>query len=172
MEELDSATLGGGCFWCLEAVYTRLEGVKSVVSGYAGGNVENPTYEQVCTGETSHAEVVKINFDSKETSFETLLEWFWRCHDPTTLNRQGGDIGTQYRSVIYYENENQKSIAHKSKIDADSSGFFDNPIVTEIHALDVFYPAEDYHHDYYKNNPDAGYCTYIIRPKLEKLNME
>ena len=172
MEELDSATLGGGCFWGLEAVYTRLEGVKSVVSGYAGGNVENPTYEQVCTGETSHAEVVKINFDSKETSFETLLEWFWRCHDPTTLNRQGGDIGTQYRSVIYYENENQKSIAHKSKIDADSSGFFDNPIVTEIHEFDVFYPAEDYHHDYYKNNPDAGYCTYIIRPKLEKLNME
>ena len=172
MEELNSATLGGGCFWCLEAVYTRLEGVNSVVSGYAGGNVENPTYEQVCTGETSHAEVVKINFDSKETSFETLLEWFWRCHDPTTLNRQGGDIGTQYRSVIYYENENQKSIAHKSKIDADSSGSFDNPIVTEIHELDVFYPAEDYHHDYYKNNPDAGYCTYIIRPKLEKLNME
>ena len=172
MEELNSATLGGGCFWCLEAVYTRLEGVKSVVSGYAGGNVENPTYEQVCTGETSHAEVVKINFDSKETSFETLLEWFWRCHDPTTLNRQGGDIGTQYRSVIYYENENQKSIAHKSKIDADSSGSFDNPIVTEIHEFDVFYPAEDYHHDYYKNNPDAGYCTYIIRPKLEKLNME
>ncbi len=172
MEELDSATLGGGCFWCLEAVYTRLEGVKSVVSGYAGGNVENPTYEQVCTGETSHAEVVKINFDSKETSFETLLEWFWRCHDPTTLNRQGGDIGTQYRSVIFYENEDQNSIAHKSKIDADSSGFFDNPIVTEIHELDVFYPAEDYHHDYYKKNPDTGYCTYIIRPKLEKLNME
>ena len=172
MEELNSATLGGGCFWCLEAVYTRLEGVNSVVSGYAGGNVENPTYEQVCTGETSHAEVVKINFDSKETSFETLLEWFWRCHDPTTLNRQGGDIGTQYRSVIYYENENQKSIAHKSKIDADSSGSFDNPIVTEIHELDVFYPAEDYHHDYYKKNPDAGYCNYIIRPKLEKLNME
>ena len=172
MEELDSATLGGGCFWCLEAVYTRLEGVNSVVSGYAGGNVENPTYEQVCTGETSHAEVVKINFDPKKTSFETLLEWFWRCHDPTTLNRQGRDIGTQYRSVIFYKNENQKSIAHNSKINADSSGFFDNPIVTEIHELDVFYPAEDYHNDYYKKNPDAGYCTYIIRPKLEKLNME
>ena len=172
MEELNSATLGGGCFWCLEAVYTRLEGVNSVVSGYAGGNVENPTYEQVCTGETSHAEVVKINFDSKETSFETLLEWFWRCHDPTTLNRQGRDIGTQYRSVIYYENENQKSIAQKSKIDADSSGIFENPIVTEIHALDVFYQAEDYHHDYYKKNPDAGYCNYIIRPKLEKLKLE
>ena len=172
MEELDSMPLGGGCFWCLEAVYIRLEGVNSVVSGYAGGNVESPTYEQVCTGETSHAEVVKINFDSNKTSFETLLEWFWRCHDPTTLNRQGGDIGTQYRSVIYYENENQKSIAQKSKKYADSSCFFDNPIVTEIHELDVFYPAEDYHQDYYKKNPDAGYCNYIIRPKLEKLNME
>ena len=172
MEELNSATLGGGCFWCLEAVYTRLEGVISVVSGYAGGNVENPTYEQVCTGETSHAEVVKINYDLNKISFETLLEWFWRCHDPTTLNRQGGDIGTQYRSVIYYENESQKSIAHKSKKDADSSGIFENLIVTEIHALEVFYPAEDYHHDYYKKNPDAGYCTYIIRPKLEKLNMQ
>jgi len=172
MEELDSVTLGGGCFWCLEAVYTRLEGVKSVVPGYAGGNVENPSYEQVCTGETSHAEVVKINFDPNKTSFETLLEWFWNCHDPTTLNRQGHDIGTQYRSVIYYENENQKSKANKSKKDADSAGIFENPIVTEIHALDVFYPAEDYHHDYYKNNPDAGYCTYIIRPKLEKLKLE
>ena len=172
MEELVEATLGGGCFWCLEAVYTRLEGVKSVVPGYAGGNVENPTYEQVCTGETSHAEVVKINYDPNKTSFETLLEWFWSCHDPTTLNRQGGDIGTQYRSVIFYENENQKSKANKSKKDVDSSGIFENPIVTEIHALDVFYPAEDYHHDYYKNNPDAGYCTYIIRPKLEKLKLE
>ena len=120
MEELDSAILGGGCFWCLEAVYTRLDGVKSVVSGYAGGNVENPTYEQVCTGETCHAEVVEINYDPNKISFETLLEWFWRCHDPTTLNRQGGDIGTQYRSVIYYENEIEKSIAHKSKKDADS----------------------------------------------------
>ena len=172
MEELNSATLGGGCFWCLEAVFTRLEGVNSVVSGYAGGNVENPTYEQVCTGETSHAEVVKINYDPKETSFESLLEWFWRCHDPTTLNRQGRDIGTQYRSVIYYENESHKSIAHKSKKDADSSGIFENPIVTGIHALEVFYPAEDYHHDYYKKNTDAGYCTYIIRPKLEKLKLE
>ena len=124
MEELDSAILGGGCFWCLEAVYIRLEGVKSVISGYSGGNVDNPTYEQVCNGETSHAEVVKINFDPKKTSFETLLEWFWRCHDPTTLNRQGRDIGTQYRSVIYYENETQKSKANKSKKDANSSDIF------------------------------------------------
>ena len=172
MEELDSAILGGGCFWCLEAVYTRLEGVKSVVSGYSGGDVANPTYEQVCTGETSHAEVVKINFDPKETSFETLLEWFWKCHDPTTLNRQGHDIGTQYRSVIYYENESQKSIAQKSKKDIESSGIFENPIVTEIHELEMFYPAENYHHDYYKKNPDVGYCTFIILPKLEKLNLE
>ena len=172
MEELDSAILGGGCFWCLEAVYTRLDGVKSVVPGYAGGNEENPTYEQVCTGETCHAEVIKINYDPIKTNFETLLEWFWRCHNPTTLNRQGGDIGTQYRSVIYYENESQKSKAPKSKTDADSSGIFENPIVTEIHALEVFYPAEDYHHDYYKKNPDSGYCTYIIRPKLENLKLE
>ena len=172
MEELDSATLGGGCFWCLEAVYTRLVGVKSVISGYSGGNLANPTYEQVCTGKTSHAEVVKITFDPIKTSFETLLEWFWRCHDPTTLNRQGHDIGTQYRSVIFYKNDNQKSIAQNSKIDADSSGFFDNPIVTEIHELKEFYPAEDYHNDYYKNNPNASYCTFIIRPKLEKLNLE
>ena len=172
MEEIDSATLGGGCFWCLEAVYTRLKGVKSVISGYAGGNVENPTYEQVCTGETSHAEVIKVNYDLNKTSFETLLEWFWRCHDPTTLNRQGRDIGTQYRSVIYYENENQRSIAQKSKKEADSSGIFDNPIVTEIQILKVFYPAEDYHYDYYKKNPDAGYCSFIIRPKLKKLKLE
>ena len=172
MEKLDSAILGGGCFWCLEAVYKRLEGVKLVISGYAGGNVENPTYEQVCTGATSHAEVVKINYDLNKTSFETLLEWFWRCHDPTTLNRQGRDIGTQYRSVIFYKNEHQKLIAHNSKIDANSSGSFDNPIVTEIHKLEVFYPAEDYHNDYYKRNPDAGYCAYIILPKLKKLNLE
>ena len=171
MEELDSAILGGGCFWCLEAVYKRLDGVKSVVPGYTGGNLKNPTYEQVCTGETSHAEVVKINYDLNKISFDTLLEWFWKCHDPTTLNRQGHDIGTQYRSVIYCENESKKSIAQKSKEEAESSGIFENPIVTGIHTLDVFYPAENYHHDYYKNNPDAGYCTFIIRPKLEKLKL-
>ena len=172
MEEIDSATIGGGCFWCLEAVFSRMDGVISVIPGYSGGNVENPSYEQVCNGETSHAEVVKINYDLNKTSFETLLEWFWRCHDPTTLNRQGGDIGTQYRSVIYYENENQRLIAQKSKKEADSSGIFDNPIVTEIQTLKVFYQAEDYHYDYYKKNPDAGYCNYIIRPKLEKLKLE
>lgn len=172
MEQLASTTLGGGCFWCLEAVYTRLEGVKSVIPGYAGGNVGNPTYEQVCTGETSHAEVIRINFDKIKMRYETLLEWFWRCHDPTTLNRQGRDIGTQYRSVIFYENEEQKIIAFKSKSDADSSGIYQDPIVTEIYALEEFYPAEEYHNDYFKKNPNAGYCAYIIRPKLKKLNLE
>ena len=169
---MEIAILALGCFWGPEKKFGSLNGVYKTEVGYCGGKTENTTYKEVCSGETNHAEVVKINFDSNETSFETLLEWFWRCHDPTTLNRQGGDIGTQYRSVIYYENENQKSIAHKSKKDADSSGIFENPIVTEIHALEVFYPAEDYHHDYYKKNPDAGYCTYIIRPKLEKLKLE
>ena len=172
MEEIDSAIIGGGCFWCLEAVYSKMDGVISVVPGYTGGHVDNPSYEQVCTGDTSHAEVIKIEYSLNKTSFETILEWFWSCHDPTTLNRQGGDIGTQYRSVIFYKNENQKAIAQKSKKDADSSGIFENPIVTEIHALKVFYKAEDYHHGYYEKNPNAGYCSYIIRPKLEKLKLE
>jgi len=172
MEKLKNATLGGGCFWCLEAVYSKLEGVKSVAPGYAGGTKLNPTYEQVCTGNTGHAEVIQIDFDPQKTSYETLLDWFWRCHDPTTLNRQGGDIGTQYRSVIFYENEAQKTTANESKKDAEKSGMFDAPIVTEFATLPEFYPAEDYHQDYYSNNPNAGYCTYVIRPKLAKLNLE
>jgi len=172
MEKLELATLGGGCFWCLEAVYSKLEGVKSVASGYAGGTKLNPTYEQVCTGNTGHAEVIQIEFDPQKTSYETLLDWFWRCHDPTTLNRQEGDIGTQYRSVIFYENEAQKTTANESIKDAEKSGMFDAPIVTEIATLPEFYPAEDYHQDYYSNNSNAGYCTYVIRPKLAKLNLE
>ena len=172
MEKLETATLGGGCFWCLEAVYSRLEGVKYITPGYAGGTKNNPTYEQVCTGETGHAEVVQINYDPQKTSYETLLDWFWRCHDPTTINRQGRDVGTQYRSVIFYENEAQKTTANESKKDAEKSGMFDVPIVTEIGTLPEFYPAEDYHHDYYSNNSNAGYCTYVIRPKLSKLNLE
>ena len=164
--------IGGiGCFWD-ETKYEGIPGIVSTECGYCGGKSPTVSYEQVCGGNTEHIEVVKVKFDPKIISYEDVTRLFFKIHDPTTLNRQGGDIGTQYRSVIYYENENQKSIAHKSKIDADSSGFFDNPIVTEIHELDMFYPAEDYHHDYYKKNPDAGYCTYIIRPKLEKLNME
>ena len=172
MEKLESATLGGGCFWCLEAVFSRLEGVKSVTPGYAGGNSQNPTYEQVCTGETGHAEVVKIDYDPKKISYKTLIDWFWRCHDPTTLNRQGGDIGTQYRSVVFYQNEVQKAAAQQAKKDADMSGMYEDQIVTEISALLEFFPAEDYHFDYYNKNPNAGYCSYIIRPKLAKLNLE
>ena len=172
MEKLESATLGGGCFWCLEAVFSRLEGVKSVTPGYAGGNSQNPTYEQVCTGETGHAEVVRIDYDPKIISYETLIDWFWRCHDPTTLNRQGGDIGTQYRSVVFYQNEVQKAAAQQAKKDADMSGMYEDQIVTEISALLEFFPAEDYHFDYYNKNPNAGYCSYIIRPKLAKLNLE
>ena len=172
MEKLELATLGGGCFWCLEAVYSKLEGVKSVAPGYAGGTKLNPTYEQVCTGNTGHAEVIQIDFDPQKTSYETLLDWFWRCHDPTTINRQGRDVGTQYRSVIFYENEAQKTTATESKKDAEKSRMFDAPIVTEIATLQEFYPAEDYHHDYYSNNSNAGYCTYVIRPKLAKLNLE
>ena len=172
MEKLELATLGGGCFWCLEAVYSKLEGVKSVAPGYAGGTKLNPTYEQVCTGNTGHAEVIQIDFDPQKTSYETLLDWFWRCHDPTTINRQGRDVGTQYRSVIFYKNEEQKTAATESKKDAEKSGMFDAPIVTEIAILPEFYPAEDYHQDYYSNNSNAGYCTYVIRPKLAKLNLE
>ena len=172
MEKLESATLGGGCFWCLEAVFSRLEGVKSVTPGYAGGNSQNPTYEQVCTGETGHAEVVRIDYDPKKINYETLIDWFWRCHDPTTLNRQGGDIGTQYRSVVFYQNEVQKATAQQAKKDADMSGMYEDQIVTEISELLEFFPAEDYHFDYYNKNPNAGYCSYIIRPKLAKLNLE
>ena len=172
MEKLESATLGGGCFWCLEAVFSRLEGVKSVTPGYAGGNSQNPTYEQVCTGETGHAEVVRIDYDPKKISYETLIDWFWRWHAPTTLNRQGGDIGTQYRSVVFYQNEVQKAPAQQAKKAAARSGMDEEQIVTEISVLLEFFPAEDYHFDYYNKNPNAGYCSYIIRPKLAKLNLE
>ncbi|MBC8259564.1 MAG: peptide-methionine (S)-S-oxide reductase MsrA [SAR324 cluster bacterium] len=172
MEKLESVTFGGGCFWCLEAVFSRLEGVKSIMPGYAGGSLNNPTYEQVCTGETGHAEVIQIEYEIDKISYETLLEWFWRCHDPTTLNRQGGDVGTQYRSVIFYHNELQKTTAYQAKKDVGQSGMFEHPIVTEISALPEFYPAEDYHLDYFNKNSNAGYCTYIIAPKLSKLKLD
>ena len=172
MEKLASAILGGGCFWCLEAVYSRIDGVKSILPGYAGGENQDPTYEQVCTGKTGHAEVIQISFDPEKTSYGKLLDWFWLCHDPTTLNRQGGDVGTQYRSVIFYENEMQKTAAYESKKAVGRSAIFDHPIVTEISELSEFFPAEDYHHDYFSNNPNAGYCTYIIQPKLEKLRLD
>jgi len=166
--ELQRVTFGGGCFWCLEAVFQRLIGVKSVASGYAGGTVPNPTYEAVCTGETGHAEVVQIEFDPKQISFEKLLEVFWAAHDPTTLNRQGADHGTQYRSAIYYENEAQKVAAEKSKQQAQAE--FKDPIVTEIAPLKAFYKAERYHQNYYNQNANSNpYCAVVIRPKLQKL---
>ncbi|MEZ0258897.1 MAG: peptide-methionine (S)-S-oxide reductase MsrA [Chthoniobacter sp.] len=161
-------TFGGGCFWCIEAVFQRLKGVKSVASGYAGGDVANPTYKQVCTGDTGHAEVVQLEFDPKEVSFETLMHVFWAAHDPTTLNRQGHDSGTQYRSIILYENDAQKAAAEKSKAEAQKD--FKDPIVTQIVPLKTFYKAEDYHQNYFNTTGDKnGYCTVVIRPKLQKL---
>ena len=160
------ATLGGGCFWCTEAIFQMLPGVKSVGSGYAGGTKENPTYKEVCTGVTGHAEVIQIEYDPKKVSYEKLLETFWEAHDPTTLNRQGHDTGTQYRSIILYGNEAQKAAAEKSKAEAQKR--FTQPIVTEIVPLKKFYKAEDYHQDFYRSNPEQGYCRAVIRPKVEK----
>ncbi len=164
----EKITFGGGCFWCIEAVFQRLKGVEKVVSGYAGGHVENPTYKAVCSGETGHAEVVQLQFDPSQVSFEKLMEVFWAAHDPTTLNRQGHDVGTQYRSVVFYENEAQKEAAEKSKAAAQKD--FKDPIVTEIVPLTKFYVAEDYHQNYYNENGDKNpYCQVVIRPKLQKL---
>lgn len=166
-DRTELATFGGGCFWCIEAVFERLEGVKSVTSGYAGGKKENPTYQEVCSGNTGHAEVAQIEYDSQKVSYEALLDLFWQAHDPTTLNRQGADTGTQYRSVIFYHTEAQKQAAEKLKKDA--AAHFSQPIVTEIVPLTKFYKAENYHQDYFRNNPRAPYCSMVIRPKLEKL---
>lgn len=165
---LDTAIFGAGCFWCVEAVFLQLEGVVSVSSGYSGGSVVNPTYKEVCTGTTGHAEVCKIVYDPKKISFTDLLQAFWSSHDPTTLNRQGNDIGTQYRSVIFYRNEEQKNLSEKFRQELNASGAFPNPIVTEISALQHYYPAEDYHQDYYSQNADQPYCQMVIKPKLEK----
>ncbi len=166
--ETQRITFGGGCFWCMEAVFQRLKGVKTVASGFAGGEAPNPTYREVCTGETGHAEVVQLTFDPKEVSFETLLHVFWAAHDPTTLNRQGADAGTQYRSIIFYENEQQKEAAEKSKAEAQKD--FRDPIVTQIVPFKAFYKAEDYHQDYFNTTGDRNpYCTVVIRPKLQKL---
>jgi peptide-methionine (S)-S-oxide reductase len=162
------ATFGAGCFWCVEAVFQQLKGVISVVSGYSGGAVENPTYEQICTGTTGHAEVCQIRFDPAVISFDDLLEVFWQTHDPTTLNRQGADVGTQYRSVIFYHDAEQKAIAQRRMKQLDEAGVWSDPIVTEIAPLTVFYRAEEYHQNYYRNNPQRGYCQAVIRPKLEK----
>ena len=163
---LEVATLGGGCFWCTEAVFQMLPGVKSVTSGYAGGTTANPTYKQVCSGDTGHAEVIQIGYDPKVVSYEKVLGTFWDAHDPTTVNRQGADSGTQYRSIILYSSEAQKAAAEKSKAEAQKR--FSRPIVTEIVPLKQFYPAEDYHQDYYRSNPNQPYCRAVIRPKVEK----
>jgi len=171
-DSLEVTTLGGGCFWCVEAVYQELQGVQSAVSGYAGGAVENPTYYQVCNGTTGHAEVVQITFDPRLIMFEDILYVFWRTHNPTTLNQQGYDVGTQYRSVIFYHSEQQRTIAEKSKRDTDASGLWPKPIVTEISPATTFYKAEDYHQNYYRDNPYQPYCVAIIDPKITKLRKE
>ena len=171
-DPLETATLGAGCFWCIEAIFQDLKGVHEVISGYSGGTVENPTYQQVCTGATGHAEVIQISFDPKVISFEDLLYVFWRTHDPTTLNRQGADTGTQYRSAIFYNSEEQQAIAEKSKQETDVSGLWPNPIVTEIVPLSNFYVAEEYHQNYYRLNPNQPYCQVIINPKLGKFKKE
>jgi peptide-methionine (S)-S-oxide reductase len=164
------ATLGGGCFWCVQAVYKRIAGVKSVVVGYAGGTLPNPSYEQVCTGTTGHAEVAQVEFDPQAISYAKILELFWQAHDPTTLNRQGADVGPQYRSIVLYSDEDQRGAAEDSRREA--ARLFPRPIVTEIKPLAAFYRAEDYHQDYYAKNPYAGYCSFVIRPKLQKLGLE
>ncbi len=162
------ATFGSGCFWCTEAIFERVNGVISVVSGYSGGTLENPSYEEVCTGRTGHAECTQITFDPAIISFDELLEIFWKTHDPTTLNRQGNDVGTQYRSVIFYHDEEQKQKAEYFKSKLEEEKIWSNPIVTEITQFKKFYPAEEYHQEYYANNPNQGYCAIVITPKVEK----
>ena len=167
-DKFETAVFGAGCFWCIEAVFSELKGVESVTAGYSGGHVKNPAYREVCTGRTGHAEVAKITFDHSIITFKELLEVFWKTHDPTTLNRQGADVGTQYRSVIFYTNDHQKEQAVEYKKRLDTSGAFSSPIVTEISPLENFYEAEQDHQDYYANNPEQAYCRAVIRPKLDK----
>jgi peptide-methionine (S)-S-oxide reductase len=170
MSQVEQATLGAGCFWCVEAVFQRIPGVVSVLPGYAGGGKPNPTYEEVSTGRTGHAEVAQITFDPTKVSFERILEVFWESHDPTTLNRQGADVGTQYRSVIFFHDDKQKLAAERSKVEAQK--MFDDRIVTEVSPLKAFYKAENYHQNYYNNNPNAPYCVFVIKPKLKKLKLD
>ncbi|GET29131.1 peptide methionine sulfoxide reductase MsrA [Prolixibacter sp. SD074] len=164
----DTATFGTGCFWCTEAIFSELKGVKEAISGYSGGTVKNPSYREVCTGKTGHAECIQVIYNPKVISYPELLKVFWQTHDPTTLNRQGHDVGTQYRSVIFYHNEKQKEFAEGYKKKLNSAGIWDNPIVTEITKFEVFYPAEDYHQKYYENNSTQPYCRLVVTPKLEK----
>ena len=166
--QLEVATLGGGCFWCLDAIYRDVEGVERIVAGYSGGHVPNPTYEQVCSHRTGHAEVVQIWFDPAVISYEDILYIFWRIHDPTTLDRQGNDVGSQYRSVIFYHDEAQRAAAEKTRAEAEAAHIWPDPFVTQIVPLERFYEAEDYHQDYYVNNPNQPYCVYVVDPKVRK----
>jgi len=168
MSATEHATLAGGCFWCLEAVYDELKGVKNVDSGYTGGRRPSPTYEQVCTGTTGHAEVVRVEFDPAQVSYRQLLEVFFSIHDPTQLNRQGNDIGTQYRSAIFYENDEQRRVAQEIMAEIEREDVYGKPITTQLEPLKEFWPAEEYHRDYYARNPGQGYCAAIIAPKLAK----
>lgn len=169
---LEKATFGAGCFWCVEAIFELVEGIEYVESGYSGGHVENPTYQEVTGGRTGHVEVARIHFNPEIISYEELLEVLWHTHDPTTLNRQGNDIGEQYRSVVFYHNQEQKEIAEKSRARTDKSGLWKNPIVTTVEPLTNYYVAEDYHQNYFANNPNAGYCSYVIAPKVAKFKKE
>lgn len=170
--DTETATFATGCFWCTEEIFRQQEGVREVISGYTGGAVPNPTYQQVCSGRTGHAEAVQVTFDPGVISYEKLLDVFWKAHDPTQLNRQGADVGTQYRTAIFVHSEEQRTAAETSKQKADRSGTFDKPIVTEITTASTFYPAEASHQDYYVNNKRAPYCRAVIRPKLKKLGLE
>ncbi|MEP7166113.1 MAG: peptide-methionine (S)-S-oxide reductase MsrA [Ferruginibacter sp.] len=172
IEKTDSITFGNGCFWCTEAVFQLLDGVIRVTSGYSGGTTVDPDYKSICTGQTGHAECLQVIYDPSKISFEDLLEVFWKTHDPTTLNRQGNDVGTQYRSVVFYKDEEQKKIARAYMEQLDKSGVFGKPIVTTLEPLTVFYPAENYHHDYYLQNGIAPYCQFVVRPKVEKFKKE
>jgi peptide-methionine (S)-S-oxide reductase len=172
MQGREIATLAGGCFWCLEAVYDDLRGVTDVVSGYAGGRVPDPTYRQVCTGTTGHAEVVQVTFDPKIVSFREILQVFFTIHDPTTLNRQGADVGTQYRSAIYYHSEEQRAVAQQLIGELNAAHLWPAPIVTEVAPFTTFYAAEDYHQEYFAHNPDQGYCQFVIAPKVAKFRKQ
>ncbi len=169
---MEQATFGGGCFWCTEAVFQNLNGVSKVISGYMGGQKENPTYKEICTGDTGHAEIIQIEYDEKEIRFEDLLVVFFKTHDPTTLNRQGNDAGTQYRSVVFYESAEQKTAADDMIDRLEKEMVFDRPIVTEIAPISEFYSAEDYHQNYFNNNPNQSYCAFVIQPKLAKFTKE
>jgi len=167
-QDLEQVIFGAGCFWCVEAIFENIQGVESVESGYSGGSVDNPTYKDVCSGITGHAEVCQITYDPEKISFSDLLEAFWQTHDPTTLNRQGNDVGTMYRSAIFFQTEQQRELAEKYKAELDASGAWPDPIVTEITPVSKFYKADDSHQDYYSVNEDAPYCQFVIKPKLEK----